>query len=62
MDLSDVKDSYVRKQEIPFSSEQKWMAVKCSPKNEVSLLLGPFPPQSPSHPPNQANADIRERG
>lgn len=62
MDLSDVKDSYVRKQEIPFSSEQKWMAVKCSPKNEVSLLLSPVPPQSPRHPPNQANADIRERG
>ncbi|XP_066205031.1 calcium-transporting ATPase type 2C member 2 isoform X3 [Saccopteryx leptura] len=34
MDLSDVKDSYVRKKEIPFSSEQKWMAVKCSPKTE----------------------------
>lgn len=47
MDLSDIKDSYVRKQEIPFSSEQKWMAVKCSPKNEVSLLLGPFPPHPP---------------
>ncbi|XP_019490363.1 PREDICTED: calcium-transporting ATPase type 2C member 2 [Hipposideros armiger] len=36
MDLSDIKDSYVRKKEIPFSSEQKWMAVKCSRKNEVS--------------------------
>ncbi|KAM8776648.1 calcium-transporting ATPase type 2C member 2 isoform 2-T2 [Rhynchonycteris naso] len=34
MDLSDIKDSYVRKKEIPFSSEQKWMAVKCSPKTE----------------------------
>ncbi|XP_006888934.1 PREDICTED: calcium-transporting ATPase type 2C member 2 [Elephantulus edwardii] len=34
MDLSDIKDSYIRKKEIPFSSEQKWMAVQCSPKNE----------------------------
>ncbi|XP_055992123.1 calcium-transporting ATPase type 2C member 2 [Sorex fumeus] len=34
MDLSDVKDSYVRKKEIPFSSEQKWMAVLCSPRSE----------------------------
>ncbi|XP_006087145.1 calcium-transporting ATPase type 2C member 2 [Myotis lucifugus] len=46
MDLSDVKDSYVRKQEIPFSSEQKWMAVKCSPKNEgqedIYFMKGAF--------------------
>ncbi|XP_012411378.1 calcium-transporting ATPase type 2C member 2 [Trichechus manatus latirostris] len=35
MGLSGIKDSYVRKKEIPFSSEQKWMAVKCSPKNEA---------------------------
>nr|XP_035137531.2 calcium-transporting ATPase type 2C member 2 isoform X1 [Callithrix jacchus] len=34
MDLSDIKNSYIRKTEIPFSSEQKWMAVKCSPKTE----------------------------
>ncbi|XP_011765672.2 calcium-transporting ATPase type 2C member 2 isoform X1 [Macaca nemestrina] len=34
MDLSDIKNSYVRKKEIPFSSEQKWMAVKCSLKTE----------------------------
>ncbi|XP_032140459.1 calcium-transporting ATPase type 2C member 2 isoform X1 [Sapajus apella] len=34
MDLSDIKNSYVRKKEIPFSSEQKWMAVQCSPKTE----------------------------
>uniref|UniRef100_A0A452ECI0 P-type Ca(2+) transporter n=1 Tax=Capra hircus TaxID=9925 RepID=A0A452ECI0_CAPHI len=34
MDLGDIKDSYVRKKEIPFSSEQKWMAVQCSSKNE----------------------------
>ncbi|XP_076989316.1 calcium-transporting ATPase type 2C member 2 [Tamandua tetradactyla] len=46
MDLSDIKDSYVRKQEIPFSSEQKWMAVKCSPKSEeqedVYFMKGAF--------------------
>uniref|UniRef100_A0A8D2E0Z9 Calcium-transporting ATPase n=1 Tax=Sciurus vulgaris TaxID=55149 RepID=A0A8D2E0Z9_SCIVU len=34
MDLSNIRDSYVRKEEIPFSSEQKWMAVRCSPKSE----------------------------
>uniref|UniRef100_A0A2K5HFA6 Calcium-transporting ATPase n=1 Tax=Colobus angolensis palliatus TaxID=336983 RepID=A0A2K5HFA6_COLAP len=34
MDLSDIKNSYIRKEEIPFSSEQKWMAVKCSLKTE----------------------------
>lgn len=34
----------MRKQEIPFSSEQKWMAVKCSPKNEVSRPLCPLLP------------------
>lgn len=35
MELADIKDIYVRKKEIPFSSEQKWMAVKCALKNEV---------------------------
>lgn len=39
MDLGGIKDSYVRKKEIPFSSEQKWMAVRCGPKNEVSLAF-----------------------
>ncbi|NXX62287.1 AT2C2 ATPase, partial [Scopus umbretta] len=34
MELADIKDIYVRKKEIPFSSEQKWMAVKCTPKNQ----------------------------
>ncbi|XP_021526719.2 calcium-transporting ATPase type 2C member 2 isoform X2 [Aotus nancymaae] len=34
MDLNDIKNSYVRKKEIAFSSEQKWMAVQCSPKTE----------------------------
>uniref|UniRef100_A0A4X2M2L5 Calcium-transporting ATPase n=1 Tax=Vombatus ursinus TaxID=29139 RepID=A0A4X2M2L5_VOMUR len=46
MDLSDIKDSYIRKKEIPFSSEQKWMAVKCSLKNEeqeeVYFMKGAF--------------------
>ncbi|XP_011368596.1 calcium-transporting ATPase type 2C member 2 [Pteropus vampyrus] len=46
MDLSDIKDSYMRRKEIPFSSEQKWMAVKCSPKNEeqedIYFMKGAF--------------------
>lgn len=39
MNLGSIKDSYIRKKEIPFSSEQKWMAVRCSLKNEVSLAF-----------------------
>ncbi|NXG79763.1 AT2C2 ATPase, partial [Baryphthengus martii] len=35
MELADIKDIYVRKKEIPFSSEQKWMAVKCALKNQA---------------------------
>nr|XP_031536785.1 calcium-transporting ATPase type 2C member 2 [Vicugna pacos] len=46
MDLSDIKDSYVRKKEIPFSSEQKWMVVQCSPKSEeqedIYFMKGAF--------------------
>nr|XP_027789091.2 calcium-transporting ATPase type 2C member 2 [Marmota flaviventris] len=46
MDLSDIKDSYIRRKEIPFSSEQKWMAVRCSRKNEdgddVYFMKGAF--------------------
>uniref|UniRef100_A0A8C8VJV1 Calcium-transporting ATPase n=1 Tax=Pelusios castaneus TaxID=367368 RepID=A0A8C8VJV1_9SAUR len=44
MELSDVKDIYIRKKEIPFSSEQKWMAVKCMLKNqeEVYFMKGAF--------------------
>uniref|UniRef100_A0A8C0DPJ2 Calcium-transporting ATPase n=1 Tax=Balaenoptera musculus TaxID=9771 RepID=A0A8C0DPJ2_BALMU len=46
MGLSDIKDSYMRKKEIPFSSEQKWMAVQCSPKNEeqedIYFMKGAF--------------------
>uniref|UniRef100_A0A8C0DP00 P-type Ca(2+) transporter n=1 Tax=Balaenoptera musculus TaxID=9771 RepID=A0A8C0DP00_BALMU len=41
----DIKDSYMRKKEIPFSSEQKWMAVQCSPKNEqedIYFMKGAF--------------------
>ncbi|TFK08916.1 purpurin [Platysternon megacephalum] len=39
MELSDIKDIYIRKKEIPFSSEQKWMAVKCMLKNQYLLWL-----------------------
>ncbi|XP_051024953.1 calcium-transporting ATPase type 2C member 2 [Acomys russatus] len=46
MNLDGVKDSYIRKKEIPFSSEQKWMAVRCSPKNEdqedIYFMKGAF--------------------
>uniref|UniRef100_A0A8C5JXF3 Calcium-transporting ATPase n=1 Tax=Jaculus jaculus TaxID=51337 RepID=A0A8C5JXF3_JACJA len=46
MGLKDIKDSYVRKEEMPFSSEQKWMAVRCSPKNEdredIYFMKGAF--------------------
>ncbi|NWS67439.1 AT2C2 ATPase, partial [Crotophaga sulcirostris] len=46
MELADVKDIYVRKKEIPFSSEQKWMAVKCTLKNQdqedIYFMKGAF--------------------
>ncbi|NXL88034.1 AT2C2 ATPase, partial [Alectura lathami] len=46
MELADIKDIYARKKEIPFSSEQKWMAVKCTLKNqdqeEVYFMKGAF--------------------
>uniref|UniRef100_A0A8B9ZH79 Calcium-transporting ATPase n=1 Tax=Anas platyrhynchos TaxID=8839 RepID=A0A8B9ZH79_ANAPL len=46
MELADIKDIYVRKKEIPFSSEQKWMAVKCMLKNQdqedVYFMKGAF--------------------
>ncbi|XP_038224704.1 calcium-transporting ATPase type 2C member 2 isoform X2 [Dermochelys coriacea] len=46
MELSDRKDLYIRKKEIPFSSEQKWMAVKCMLKNQgqedVYFMKGVF--------------------
>ncbi|NXN88184.1 AT2C2 ATPase, partial [Bombycilla garrulus] len=46
MELADIKDIYVRKKEIPFSSEQKWMAVKCTLKNQdqedIYFMKGAF--------------------
>ncbi|XP_075622138.1 calcium-transporting ATPase type 2C member 2 isoform X1 [Balearica regulorum gibbericeps] len=46
MELADIKDTYVRKKEIPFSSEQKWMAVKCTLKNQdqedIYFMKGAF--------------------
>ncbi|KAM4833675.1 calcium-transporting ATPase type 2C member 2 [Thomomys bottae] len=46
MDLGHVKDLYIRREEIPFSSEQKWMAVRCSLKSEdgddVYFMKGAF--------------------
>uniref|UniRef100_A0A8C3KM75 P-type Ca(2+) transporter n=1 Tax=Calidris pygmaea TaxID=425635 RepID=A0A8C3KM75_9CHAR len=39
MELADIKDIYARKKEIPFSSEQKWMAVKCSLKNQEDIYF-----------------------
>ncbi|NXO52807.1 AT2C2 ATPase, partial [Aramus guarauna] len=46
MELADIKDIYIRKKEIPFSSEQKWMAVKCTLKNQdqedIYFMKGAF--------------------
>ncbi|NXC66034.1 AT2C2 ATPase, partial [Anhinga anhinga] len=46
MELADIKDTYVRKKEIPFSSEQKWMAVKCTLKTQdqedIYFMKGAF--------------------
>ncbi|XP_009968811.1 calcium-transporting ATPase type 2C member 2 [Tyto alba] len=46
MELADIKDIYVRKKEIPFSSEQKWMAVKCTLKpqdqEDIYFMKGAF--------------------
>ncbi|XP_052542732.1 calcium-transporting ATPase type 2C member 2 isoform X1 [Tympanuchus pallidicinctus] len=46
MELADIKDIYARKKEIPFSSEQKWMAVKCTLKNQdqedIYFMKGAF--------------------
>ncbi|NXK89494.1 AT2C2 ATPase, partial [Formicarius rufipectus] len=46
MELADIKDIYVRRKEIPFSSEQKWMAVKCTLKNQdqedIYFMKGAF--------------------
>ncbi|XP_044284009.1 calcium-transporting ATPase type 2C member 2 [Varanus komodoensis] len=46
MELRERKDIYIRKKEIPFSSEQKWMAVRCALKNqgpeEIYFMKGAF--------------------
>uniref|UniRef100_A0A8C5WIC7 Calcium-transporting ATPase n=1 Tax=Leptobrachium leishanense TaxID=445787 RepID=A0A8C5WIC7_9ANUR len=46
MGLGDARESYVRKREIPFSSEQRWMAVKCVDKTEkledIYFMKGAF--------------------
>ncbi|KAM3828960.1 calcium-transporting ATPase type 2C member 2 isoform 3-T3 [Vipera latastei] len=46
MDLDDINDTYLRTKEIPFSSEQKWMAVKCALKNQdqedIYFMKGAF--------------------
>ncbi|XP_063293452.1 calcium-transporting ATPase type 2C member 2 isoform X1 [Pelobates fuscus] len=46
MGLGNVRESYVRKKEIPFSSEQRWMAVKCADKTEkqedIYFMKGAF--------------------
>ncbi|XP_067854215.1 calcium-transporting ATPase type 2C member 2-like [Heptranchias perlo] len=46
MDLDHVKQSYTRKKEYPFSSEQKWMAVKCVHKSqeteEIYFMKGAY--------------------
>ncbi|XP_073410964.1 calcium-transporting ATPase type 2C member 2-like [Dendrobates tinctorius] len=34
MGLGNAGENYIRKKEIPFSSEQRWMAVKCADKME----------------------------
>ncbi|XP_043937408.1 calcium-transporting ATPase type 2C member 2 [Protopterus annectens] len=39
MGLSNVKEQFIRKKEIPFSSEQKWMAVKCEGRNQETKEL-----------------------
>ncbi|XP_030060390.1 calcium-transporting ATPase type 2C member 2 [Microcaecilia unicolor] len=46
MELDSISDLYIRKKEIPFSSEQKWMAVKCALKSEeqedIYFMKGAF--------------------
>ncbi|KAM9301958.1 calcium-transporting ATPase type 2C member 2 [Gastrophryne carolinensis] len=42
--LGGAKESFIRKKEIPFSSEQRWMAVKCAeklqPQDDVYFMKG----------------------
>lgn len=46
MGMGNSKENYIRKKEIPFSSEQRWMAVKCTDKIEnqedVYFMKGAF--------------------
>ncbi|XP_018115260.1 ATPase, Ca++ transporting, type 2C, member 2 S homeolog isoform X2 [Xenopus laevis] len=45
MGFSNVSDNYIRKKEIPFSSEQRWMAVKCIErynKEDICFMKGAF--------------------
>lgn len=43
MGLDGLQQDYIRKTEYPFSSEQKWMAVKCVHRTQqVSLSLKIF--------------------
>ncbi|XP_021112260.1 calcium-transporting ATPase type 2C member 2 isoform X8 [Heterocephalus glaber] len=45
MDLGDIKDTYVRQEEIPFSSAQKWMAVRChssQDQGDIYFMKGAF--------------------
>ncbi|XP_015223594.2 calcium-transporting ATPase type 2C member 2 [Lepisosteus oculatus] len=39
MGIESVKEDYIRKKELPFSSEQRWMAVRCASKNQESEEL-----------------------
>nr|XP_014350574.1 PREDICTED: calcium-transporting ATPase type 2C member 2 [Latimeria chalumnae] len=34
MGMSEIREEYIKEKEFPFSSEQKWMAVKCVSKSE----------------------------
>ncbi|XP_077144998.1 calcium-transporting ATPase type 2C member 2 isoform X2 [Ranitomeya variabilis] len=46
MGLGNASENYIRKKEIPFSSEQRWMAVKCADKmedqEEVYFMKGAY--------------------
>ncbi|XP_040266480.1 LOW QUALITY PROTEIN: calcium-transporting ATPase type 2C member 2 [Bufo bufo] len=46
MGLGNARENYIRKKEIPFSSEQRWMAVKCVDKlenqEEVYFVKGAY--------------------
>lgn len=42
MGLDGVQQDYIRKAEYPFSSEQKWMAVKCVHRTQQVSFCFPF--------------------